>query len=238
LFWILQFFWPQPLHRSPTDLPANPKEVVSFWLDDAVPVVSDFTSILTAMLTLLGIFSLLRVHLGRLFKMQKDWAFSLVLAIAFVCQATFSLWDYYDRKANPQITAGHGWHIQNYMSDLLFDGMVQQFEAAMFSMIAFYILSAAYRAFRVRSPEASVLLGAALIVMLSYMGVVTQWDGFVKSMAGSNQFLLNFQLSVIRSWIKDFVQTPSIMGIEFGIGIGTISMGLRLWLSLEKTGNI
>jgi len=36
--------------------------------------------------------------------------------------------------------------------------------------------------------------------------------------------------------LRAAIQTPAIRGIDFGVGIGLLAMGLRLWLSLEKTG--
>jgi hypothetical protein len=242
LFWILFFFWPRPIGRGPDEMPANFKETVSFWLEDAVPIVSDFSNILTTFLLGLGIYSLVRIHSKRMIKMGTDWGYSLVLLIAMVAQAVFGFWHFHDLKGPSAalVESGAGWHFQNYASDLLFDGMYQQFDAAMFSVIAFYLLSAAYRAFRIRSAEATLLLGTALIVMLSSMGMVTYfWDTkMIQPMAGNSQFLLNFQLSEVSRWISNTMQTPSLRGIDFGIGIGTVAMGLRLWLSLEKTGGI
>jgi hypothetical protein len=115
-------------------------------------------------------------------------------------------------------------------------------DAAMFSIIAFFILSAAYRAFRARSVEATILLGTALLVILSLMGVVAgMWDDAVVAMAGTDKsakadFLLNFKITEVAGWIKNTFQTPAITGIKFGIGLGTISMALRIWLGLEKGG--
>jgi hypothetical protein len=37
-------------------------------------------------------------------------------------------------------------------------------------------------------------------------------------------------------WLRNTFQVPSIRGIDFGVGIGALAMGLRLWLSLERTG--
>ena len=81
------------------------------------------------------------------------------------------------------------------------------------------------------------MLGTALVIMLANMGAVSQpWDDAVKNVAHGNTWLLNLQLSEIKGWVSDTIQTPSLRGVDFGIGIGTIAMGLRLWLSLEKTG--
>jgi hypothetical protein len=118
--------------------------------------------------------------------------------------------------------------------------MLQQMDAAMFSLIAFFILSAAYRAFRARSVEATVLLMAALIVILSLMGALSSlWGSGVDVIAGKNHpnsFVENFQLATIAKWIKDTLQTSSIRGLDFGVGIGLLAMALRLWLSLEQMG--
>jgi hypothetical protein len=99
----------------------------------------------------------------------------------------------------------------------------------------------------VRSIEATVLLATALLVILSLMGAVEYlWGSGVASIAGyggdaakmeaANSFAQNFTLTAIRGWIQATVQTPSIRAIDWGIGIGALAMGLRLWLSLERTG--
>ena len=109
----------------------------------------------------------------------------------------------------------------------------------MFSTIAFFILSAAYRAFRVRSIEATILLAAAFVVMLSLMGALEYMIGAkIDAVTGGNadSFLNNLKLTAVSGWLRENVQTPSIRALEFGIGLGALAMGLRLWLSLEKVG--
>jgi hypothetical protein len=112
-------------------------------------------------------------------------------------------------------------------------------DAAMFSLIAFYILSAAYRAFRARSVEATVLLISALIVILSLMGLVqSNWDKAIDAtyIATHIEFLKNIRLDDLSTWLRNTMQTSSIRGLDFGVGIGLLAMALRLWLSLEKIG--
>jgi hypothetical protein len=240
LFFVLYHFWPKPIDRQPTELPANAVEGVGFWLEDATPVISNFTNILTAMLLGLGIYSLVRVHGKRLVKMQKDWFFSLVLlsGSALMIYAGYGDWASRRGLAGARLDEYANWGFINYMKDFMFDGLLQQMDAAMFSVIAFFILSAAYRAFRIRSIEATVLLASALIVILSLMGAVeAQWAAGIDNIAGSKEsFLQNLSLTEIRGFLTRNVQTPSIRGIDFGIGIGALAMGLRLWLSLEKSG--
>jgi len=82
------------------------------------------------------------------------------------------------------------------------------------------------------------LLGSALIVIFSLLGaVVGGLDAFIQGLAGNdpNAFILNFKLSEIANWLRSTLQTPSLQAVRFGIGIGALTMGLRLWLSIEKS---
>lgn len=243
LFYVLFWIYPSPIARDPDSAPRNAVESFSFWLADAQPRVADFTNIIAGTLIGLGIYSLLRIHLKKVLKAQKDWGFSAVLLVALVLMVIFGYGDWIQRQS-PEgsrlpFIAGPGWGIWQYGRDLLFDGLLQNMDAAMFSVIAFYILSAAYRAFRARSIEATILLIAALIVLLSLMGLVEfYWNtGISKIAAGDpNSLANNLKLSAVAKWLKDNIQTPSIRGIDFGVGVGLLAMALRLWLSLEKMG--
>lgn len=239
LFYVLYWLYPTPIDRQPDEMPANMAEGFSFWLSDAQSVVARLSNIISGFLIGLGIYSLLRIHIRRLLKKQTDWGYSVVLLVSLLLMTFFGYADFFDRQGPraADLSMGKGWTQIQYGKDLLFDGLLQQMDAAMFSVVAFYILSAAYRAFRARSTEATILLFTALLVMLSLLGaVVALWDSTVISMAGGNPVLENLQLSEITQWIRDNLQTPAIRGIDFGVGIGLLAMGLRIWLSLEKTG--
>lgn len=306
LYYVLAWLYPAPIARADGDLPRNAAEGFSFWLADAQDVVTQFTNIISAFLIGLGLFSLLRIHSRRFLKMQKDWGYSLVLLVSMVTFVIFGYWDWITRQG-PQgaaMTASKdAWGFPQYANDLLFDGLLQQMEAAMFSVVAFYILSAAYRAFRARSAEATILLVTALIVMVSLLGVVTligdQTLGKFLVLGSGSQVLAilflvgilasavaffkftgnktlttasgvgffvfliafvlifrgvalpgaptdppvppgvfanNFRITEVADWIQKNLQTPAIRGIDFGVGVGLLAMGLRIWLSLEKTG--
>lgn len=243
LFYVMTFLWPAPIGRTPGTLPRDFVESVGFWLEDGASVVDKFSNTLTAFLLGLGVYSILRIHLGRFMKRQKDWQYSAVLLLCMLLMVVFGLWNWQTRQGPgaAALESMDNWGFVHYANDLLFDGMYQQMEATMFSIIAFYILSAAYRAFRVRSVEATILLSAALIVILALMGAfVTIWNekGIAQITGGDpNSFANNFKIDSIAGWIRDTFQTSSLRGISFGIGIGALAMGLRLWLSLERGGS-
>lgn len=241
-FYVLLFLWPAPIARADDDLPRNAVEAISFWVSDFQPTMAASTNVITAFLLGLGIYSVLRVHITRLAKKQKDWAFSIVLLFGMVAMIVFGYIDYVMREfRDPEgkLLEQAAWSFPNYAFDLLFDGLLQQMDAAMFSMIAFFILSAAFRAFRIRSVEATVLMGSALIMILSLMGAIdVPWSGVIDGMTGNNpgHILNNLKISEVAGWFQSTLQVPSLRALEFGVGLGALAMGLRLWLGLEKGG--
>jgi hypothetical protein len=241
-FYVVYYLWPRPIDRDPGERATTFLDKGGFFLQDALPKVADIANVLTYLLLCLGIYSLTRIHLGRVVKKQKDWSFSVVLLVAMVTMVVVGYWDYILKEFNdPEklLTRSENWGPVNYTYDLLFDGLIQQMDAAMFSMIAFFILSAAYRAFRVRSIEATVMMASALLLMVSLMGAVDyQWSEVIRGWTDDDpaSFWNNFNLSETAGWVKNYLQIPSIRALEFGVGLGALAMGLRIWLGLERGG--
>jgi len=101
----------------------------------------------------------------------------------------------------------------------LFLNMTSPFMATMFSLIGFFIASAAFRAFRARSLEATLLLITALIIMLGQTplgGMI--WSGIPDIMV----------------WIFNVPSMAARRAISFGITMGTIAFSLRIILGIER----
>lgn len=244
LYWVMVFLFPTPIDFQPNEIPQGPGEVFGRWLQTTKPIVSDISQTLAALLLGLGTYGLIHLHLRRLARRGKDSFFSAVLLVSFIAMVVFGYWEYVIRLNNAQMVNElnpdmSNWPWQFLVNDFLFDGLLQQMEAVMFSMIAFFILSAGYRAFRIRSIEATVLMASALIVMLSLMGLVEfAISSRVDAMTGGDpaHFANNLKLTSIADWLKQYVQVPSLRAMDFGIGLGALAMGLRIWLGLEKGG--
>ena len=101
----------------------------------------------------------------------------------------------------------------------IYDCTLVHMEATMFSVICFYIASAAYRAFRIRTVEATVLLVVATIVML---GNVPVGD------------VIWAQLPSVKDWILRVPNSAAMRGITIGIYIGGFATALRILLGLER----
>lgn len=243
LFWVLYYLWPQPVNWQDGDIPRNGVEAFARGLEEAIPVVSPIAQVLTAFLLGLGIFSLLRVHFTRISHKQRDWQFSVVLLVSMLTMVIFGYWDFILSEFRMKDALATMPMDQRpfpvRMSDLLFNGFIQNMEATMFSLIAFFIFSAAYRAFRIRSLESTLLMGSALLVMLSLMSMVSvPFGGWINSLTGNNpaSLLQDFTLTEVATWIRNNVQVPAIRALEIGTGLGALAMGLRIWLGLEKGG--
>lgn len=240
-YYVAFWLWPTPIDRKPNELPADFSETVGFFLADAQGRIAVIANVITAFLLGLGIFSLVRIHASRMIKKQKDWFFSVVLLVSMLTMVIvgYANWTVRLDDKLGLLESAENWKFANYANDLLFDGMLQNMDAVMFSMIAFFILSAAYRAFRIRSIEATVLMASALIAMLNLLGLVDYAinqviDYFTQGDPAS--FLNNFKLSETARWVQTTMQVPAIRALEFGVGLGALAMGLRLWLGLEKGG--
>jgi hypothetical protein len=121
--------------------------------------------------------------------------------------------------------------------NVMFLGLWQNLGATMFSLLAFYIASAAYRAFRIRSAEALVLMVTAMILMLGQVPIgmaLTSWiphEGHLRFFGTPYDA---FRIENFSRWVLMRVNNPVQRAIDFGIGLGALAMGLRIWLSLER----
>jgi len=113
---------------------------------------------------------------------------------------------------------------------VLFLGMLNSLDATMFSLLAFYIAAAAYRAFRVRSIEAILLMGAAFVVMLGQV----PFGMALTARLPTEGLLASFRIEVISNWILQTINTPAYRAMNFGLALGGLAMALRIWLSLER----
>ena len=154
---------------------------------------------------LLGVVSIVRVHWGRVASRHRDRFYSLTLLICLT------------------VMAGSGM-IFGIGSDTLFDTLFNSIQApmmsTMFSILAFFIASAAYRAFRARSVPSAILLLTAVLVMLGRIPMGQ---------------LIYEHLPAWANWIMVVPSVAVQRGILIGAALGAASMSLRVILGIERT---
>ncbi|MBF0360145.1 MAG: hypothetical protein HQK49_04000 [Oligoflexia bacterium] len=102
----------------------------------------------------------------------------------------------------------------------LFINVMMPLESTMFSLLAFYIASAAFRSFRLKSFSAGLLLVAAIIVMLAQIPL------------GEN---ISVHIPAISSWIMDCPNVAARRAILMGISIGVVATALKIILGIDKS---
>ncbi len=176
-------------------------------------ILLDWAIIIAGFALLLGIHSLLRKHITHIKKKDGGWGYSLILTFFFVGVFTVGIFSAIQYKGY-SLTPGS-------LLYFVYDYMVIPLSATMFALLAFFIASAAYRAFRARKLNATLLLIAAVVVMLGRVPIV------------ENAFF-NF-LARFSDWFMFIPQMAAKRGILIGVALGAFAMSLRIILGIERT---
>jgi hypothetical protein len=107
----------------------------------------------------------------------------------------------------------------------LYDYVYTPLQATMFSLLAFYMASAAFRAFRARTIEGTLLLAAAFLVMIGRTSV-GYW---------LNTKFCWLPFPAIQEWIMSVPTTAGQRAVMIGAALGVVSASLRMLLGLEQT---
>lgn len=111
----------------------------------------------------------------------------------------------------------------------LYEYAFKPLTATMFAMLAFYVASAAFRAFRAKNIEATLLLGTAFIILLgrTFAGVwLTAW--LPDSVSGLRIEKLTVQ-------IMQVFNTAGSRAIMIGIALGIASTSLKVLLGVDRS---
>lgn len=112
--------------------------------------------------------------------------------------------------------------LNNPMWVIFFQHVMIPILSTMFSLLAFFIASAAYRAFRARNVLASLLLIAALIVMLRFNPYMPFPSVVVPF------------LSKLSTWLMNVPNLAAQRAIVMGVGLGIVATALKVILGIER----
>ncbi len=174
------------------------------WVNEAKSVITNGGIIIMAFTWVLGLYSIVFVNVRKI-RAGRDVIHKIALLTAMTGMAL----------------AGFIWgHVEGTPFDWLYLHLYVPLQATMFSLLAFYIASAAFRAFRARSLEATLLLVCATLVMLGRIPLGEKiWS----------------QFPTISVWIMNFPNLAGKRAILIGAALGAISTGLRVILGLERS---
>lgn len=191
--------------------------IETFANDDA----TQFFDIIAAFAVFLGALNLLKLQLIKVLKQQSGWIYSAIaiasfffaFIIGFFVRGAYFVGEdvYFSQKAAEAAILGSGssevvvpvdWgaHVQTDGSlfQWMFKYIFSPLSATMFALLAFFVASASFRAFRARNFEASLLLVAGIIIMLGRVPIgslISSW---------TIMYILAFSIGIgINSYVKN-----------------------------------
>jgi hypothetical protein len=156
----------------------------------------------------LGTVNLARSNSEKIKTKARDWRYSIILLVSLAVMLVAGFY-----RGRSSMDEGSPFMY-------LYFNIQYPLGATMYSLLAFFITSAAFRAFRARNKEAVLLLVAAVLVMLGRVPIGSAiWSGFPD----------------VTEWIMSFPNAAAKRGIRLGIDLGLISMALRMILGIERS---
>jgi hypothetical protein len=152
---------------------------------------------------ILGLVNLSRSHIINIQKRTSgSWAYSVVLMAVLILMIMVGIFLGQDNEI-------YSWLFTNGLLPL---------DATMYSILGYFIASGAFRAFRARNLDSGLLIGAAIVVMLTNAPIGVQvWSGF----------------PVIGKWIMRVPVTAGMRAIIIGVGVGSLTYAIRVLIGRE-----
>ena len=161
--------------------------------------------IVTSGAIFLGAANLMHVHFRKMKLKLKNWKYSPVTIFGFLVM----------------IVTGLIYGVTEYLPfDYLFLNMVAPMGATMFSLLAFFVASAAFRAFRASNWRATLLLTSAFLVMLGQVPIGTMiWD----------------KIPLAKVWLMSIPNTAGQRAVMIGAAMGVEATSLRIIFGIERS---
>lgn len=159
--------------------------------------------IVTAATVFVGVVNLISIHYEAIIKKKPGRFQSIVLLLSMFGTIGIGL---------IQTAQGKGY-------SFLFQYVLNPLSSTTYSLLCFYIASAAYRAFRLRSLDGTLLLVSGVIIML---GTVPVGDAIWKG------------IPLVSGWLLNVPNTAGMRGIMIGATLGGIATAARIVLGIER----
>lgn len=158
----------------------------------------------TELAFLLGAINFTRLHYGNVKRRRPNWIYSVVAIAAMVVSFI--------------ITVSNG--VKGPITLFVVDSIANRIDSAIYALLGFYVCSAAYRSFKLKNVEATILLVSAVILML---GQAPIGEVIIPGM------------SKVSNWVLNVPNSAAMRGIRIGAGIGGFAASIRVVLGLERS---
>jgi hypothetical protein len=166
--------------------------------------IKNFASIIAGFALFLGLIGIVRLHSNNVIKRDSQMLYSAsllgVLVIFLLVGLGFG-------QGSPQFL----W---------IYDTIYGPLTATTYALLAFWVCSAAYRAFKIKNLESGILVVCGILVFFGVTPISAVISPFFTS---ANTFISNV------------INVAGQRGLTIGIGIGILAFGLQIILGLERS---
>ena len=179
--------------------------------------LKEWTIVVAAAAVVLGVANVARIHLKKISRRDTDWPFSIPLLFGISLMLFLGI-------LPASFIESLGFEVGSIDSGSPFDWVYNNayvpMQGTMFALLAFFIASAAFRAFRIRKLDAALLAITAIFVMIGRVPVGEAiWSGLPK----------------IQDWIMNVPNLAAKRAILIGAALGAISTSLKIVLGIERS---
>jgi hypothetical protein len=210
--------------------------VVSYFVTSMVSwseTVNMWFNILGAVAFVLGAGNLLAVNLEKISSQRAGWGYAAITLVSFAFMLVVGLLkvgavpdakhpDVHFAGDYESVASPYGW---------MYEWVLSPLTSTMFALLAFYVASAAFRAFRAKNIESILLLGTAFIILLAQTAAGMFLTGWIPE-ESAFAFL---RLDWMKVAITEHIQTAGMRAITIGIALGVAATSLRLIFGIDKS---
>lgn len=195
-------------------------ERVSIWFD-----------VLAAIAFILGGGNLLKIHLKKVSDQAAGWAYSLITVVSFVLMLALGLGKIGTDPNSTYLHVPWSGSYREFGSPFwwIYEYMFKPLQATIFAMLAFYVASAAFRAFRAKNFEAILLLGTAFIILLGRTAAGPFLTGWFPD------FMSGLEAQPLTEYLMQVFNKAGNRAIMIGIALGTASVSLKILLGVDRS---
>ena len=186
-------------------------------------IFGDWVLIVAAFAIWLGALNLLKVSLEKVSRKREGWVYAVITIVTLLITLGVGFYSgFHGKTMDPPMS----FRDPGTAFDWIYRWVYTPLSSTMFSMLAFFVASAAYRAFRARNLEAGILLVTGFFVM---GGRVPLFD---LGISWATDFPV---FSKVAEWIMAVINSAGQRAIMIGIALGIMSSSLRIILGIERS---
>ncbi|MFV9505549.1 MAG: hypothetical protein AB4911_13420 [Oscillochloridaceae bacterium umkhey_bin13] len=180
-----------------------------------------WAAIISAVALLLGVLSVTNAHLKRVRKRSADWPYSLVLLLAMGTVIVVGIFFPLPSSSGVAVPLLGPVVLPGSLAEepirAFFRTVYEPLASSLLALLAFFSLSAVLRALRRGHVEALVMVGVAVLVLLTQLPPVASLPAIGPTV----------------QWLNEYVALAGARGLLIGTAIGAFVAGVRLLLGFD-----